>query len=85
MLTTVQNDSIRIRKRIRQNVGLADRVSPATSRAFTKDTTYPSMVGAQHGVFVVLAMHSMAGARHGMCELAFKVYFGVVLTISQGL
>jgi hypothetical protein len=84
MLTTVQNDSIRIRKRIRQTVGLADRVSSATTRAFTKDTTYPSMVGGQHGMFVVLAKHSMARAQHGICELVFKVYFGVVF-ISQVL
>jgi len=68
MLATVRNNTSRIRKRIRETVGVAVRILPATTRTFTKNTALSKhrRGAARHG-------RGKAGARHGMCELAFSL------------
>jgi len=64
MVTTVKNDSSRIRKKIRYTVGIAVRIFPATMRNFTKDTELLEHGRGEHGM-CELARHGMAGARQG--------------------
>jgi hypothetical protein len=66
-LTTVKNDSSRIRKKIRYTVGLAVRIFPIT-RAFMKDTHCRNMAGVQQGMCEL--------ARHGL-GTAWYVYISL--------
>jgi len=64
MLTTVKNYSSRIRKRIRETVGVAVRIFPATTRTFTKNTA--------------LSKHGRGTARHGRGTAGTRYGHGMV-------